>query len=226
VAKVGNSERLVARLRELEAEVLRLGAVDVAASEVGKQKLYRERLDSLSASHSHSWFGDHASTYYADFQAPPGGRSFDVEWGFIPGFNGSHNPGWRIFSRDTIRAFTFADIGEEIFYEMEDLASNLAEQFSNVRDQALDVVEALSKRIPAKGLSRYINVLESEIKPYTVLDYINSCAKSTPNISRDSEEIMKGKNVPVHVQYLAPFQSLEANRRRVNWRLLCGKPSR
>jgi hypothetical protein len=215
MAKASSPEKLVARLRELEAEALRLVDVDLPTAEIRKRQIYKERLDRLEASHSRSWFGDHASTYYGDFQPPPGGRTFDVEWGFIPGFHGSHNPGWRIFSRDDIRGFVFAGISEEIFYQMESLADHVAEQLSNVRDQALDVVEALSSKIQSKALPRYVNALETHLTPYTIVDSINGSAKSTPNITRDSEEIMKGKSVPAHVQYLAPFQSLDVNRKRL-----------
>ena len=213
MAKTINLERLISRLRELEAEALRLEKMDLVTDDDGKRQTYRERLGRLDKSHSHSWFGDHATTYYADFQPPP--RTFDVEWGFIPGFHGSHNPGWRIFSRDEIRAFVFADIGEDVFYSMESLAKEATEQFSNVRDQALDVLEALSTDVPTKAISRYRDALEGDIKPYTIIEYINGCAKSTPNMTRDSEEIAKGKNVPAHVQYLAPFQTLDVNRRRL-----------
>ena len=196
----------MARLRELEAEALRLKDRDLSALSIGKQKIYEDRLNRLDKSHSRSWFGDHSSTYYADFQPPPGGRSFDVEWGFIPGFHGSNNPGWRIFSRDEIRAFVFEDIGEDIFQATHKLADEVAEQFSNVRDQALDAMDALSGEVASKAILRYNVVIESQTKPYTVVDYINACAKSTPTMTRDLEEVAKGKNVPAHVQYIGPLR--------------------
>lgn len=215
MAKAGDFERLITRLRELEAEALRVAQVDLPLSETSKCATYQERLERLEASHSRSWFGDHTSTYYEEFRSPPHGRTFDVEWGFVPGFSGSHNPGWQVFSRDEIRAFVFADIGEEIFYHMEALAKDVTEQFSNARDQSLDALEVLSSWMPSKALSRYISALESDLKPYTIVDYVNGCAKGTPNMTRDSEEIAKGKNVPAQVMYLAPFQSLDVNRRQL-----------
>jgi predicted nucleotide-binding protein len=211
--KTSNIEKLIGRLRELETEALRLEKADLSTNDDIKRQTYREKLDQLDKSHSHSWFGDHATTYYENFQAPP--RTFDVEWGFIPGFSGSHNPGWRVFSRDEIRAFVFSDIGEEIFFSMDRLAKDVTEQFSNIRDQAIDVLEALSGAILSKAILRYHDAIDSKIKPYTIVDYINGCAKSTPNMTRGSEEIAKGKNVPTHIQYYAPFQSLDVNRRRL-----------
>jgi predicted nucleotide-binding protein len=215
LAKKDNLEKLLVRLRELEAETLRLAEKDVASSKIKERDIYEERIDRLDKSHSRSWFGDHSSTYYGDFQAPPGGRTFDVEWGFVPGFHGSNNPGWRTYSRDDIKAFVFADIGEDIFQVMHDLAEEVVEQFSIVRDQSLDVIEALSSKVSSKAIARYRDTLENKIKPYTVTDYLNSCIKSAPNMTRDSEEIAKGRIVPAHIQYWGPFQSIDVNRQRL-----------
>jgi predicted nucleotide-binding protein len=208
-------EKLVARLRSLEAEALRLASIDLPPSQTDQLTTYQERLEKLEKSHSRSWFGDHASTYFGQFEPPPGGRSFDVEWGFVPGFNGSHNPGWETYSRDEIRKFVFADIGETIFHTMHDLGSQIDEGLSTLRDQALDVLEALTKASPSKAIERYTKTIDSDLAAYTVPNYISDCAGNTPNMTRDSEEIAKGKNVPAHVQYQAPFQTLDVNRRRL-----------
>jgi hypothetical protein len=208
LAKIDNFEKLLARLRELESETLRIAEKDIESSKIKAKRIYEERIERLDKSHSRLWFGDHSATYYGDFQVPPGGRSFDVEWGFIPGFNGSHNPGWRIYSRDDIKAFVFAEIGEDIFQAMHELAEEIGDQFIIVRDQSLDVVEALASKVSSKAITRYRDTLENEIKPYTVADYINGCIKSTPKMTRDSEEIAKGQLVPAHVQYWAPSNRL------------------
>jgi predicted nucleotide-binding protein len=215
LAKASNLGNLITRLRDLEAEALRLTEKDLPSTKLQERKIYEQRLDRLDKSHSRSWFGDHSSTYYKDFEPPPGGRSFDVEWGFVPGFNGSYNPGWRIFSRDEIRTFVFGGIGEDIFHSMHNLAEEVAEQFSGVRDQARDVIEVLANKVPSKAVLRYANELESDLRPYTVVDYIKGCSKRTPNMTRDSTEIAKGSAVPAHIHYLGPFRSLDTNRRRL-----------
>lgn len=207
-------DRLVIRLRDLEAEALRLAETTVPP-DLETLQLYQERLDRLASSHSRSWFGDHASTYYRGFRLPAGGHSFNVEWGLLDGFEGSYNPDWQTYSRDELRSFIFERIGEKIFHSINSLANQTIEQFSSVRDQAIDVLEVLSNKVPSKAITRYTGSLENEIKPYHVVEYINRCAKNTPSMTRDSAEIAKGNNVPVHVQYLAPIQSLEINRRRL-----------
>jgi hypothetical protein len=130
----------------LETEGLRLAATDLPTERLLAKKLYEKRLEQLESAHSHSWFGDHSSTYYAGFQPPPPGQSFDVEWGFVPGFHGPRNLGLRIYSRDEIREFLFHDINENVHYELDSLAKTLVNDFASVRDQTLDVLEALSSR--------------------------------------------------------------------------------
>jgi hypothetical protein len=118
------------RLRRLEAEALRLAATDLPTDRLHAKQLYDDRLRRLENSHSRSWFGDHASTYFQDFEAPPSGRTFNVEWGFIASLHRPRNAGWQIYSRDQVRAFVFRDIGEEIFDEVNDLAEWLSKSLT------------------------------------------------------------------------------------------------
>jgi predicted nucleotide-binding protein len=139
-----------------------------------------------------------------------------VEWGFIPGFSGGGNRGWQIYSREQLRQFVFSDIGEEIFYELNELSDQAVAKFSNVRDQVIDVLDALSNSVDSKAVNRYKEKIEQHLKPYDVSDYVNGRLKSTPRMSRDSEEIAKGQTVPIHVQYLATIQSLEVAKKRAH----------
>jgi predicted nucleotide-binding protein len=206
---------LVARLRDLEAECLRLTLVDVQNELQSAKRTYEGRLEQLDKSHSRSWFGDHATTYYAGFQPPPGGRTFDVEWGFVPGFHGSRNRGWETYSREELRDFVLHDIGEQIFYEFHNLSEQITGKFSTARDQTIDVLEVLSGLVKSNAMNRY-KARAEELKSYEVADYINGCLKSTPNMTRDSEEIAKGKNVPVHIQYQAAIQSVQVTKKRAS----------
>lgn len=167
----------------------------------------------MESSHSRSWFGDHSATYYGEFAPPPPGRSFNVEWGFVPGFGGDPNPGWRIYTRDEIRKHVFEGIGEDIFHATNKLAQDISGQFTILRDQTLDVLE-LSKSVEPKAVGRYAVSVE-KLTFYDVSTFVNDALKSVPRMTRDSQEIAKGQNVPAHVQYSAPLQVVEVNRRRL-----------
>lgn len=212
---VAVNPKLAAKLRALEAECLRVADLRLSSSELEKFKIYDDRLEQLNKSHSQSWFGDHSTTYYKDFAAPPGGHTFNVEWGFVSGFHGSYNPGWHCYSRDEVRAFAFADIGEDIFESVNRLADDIQEQFRSIHDQVLDVLEVLASTTSSRAIERYTATISADLKPYSIVDYINGRLNSTPNMTRDSEEISKGRTAPVHVQYLAPIQSCDVNRRRL-----------
>ena len=69
------SPKLAAKLRSLEAECLRVADVRLSAPELETLKIYDARLEQLNKSHSQSWFGDHSTTYYQNFAAPPGGAA-------------------------------------------------------------------------------------------------------------------------------------------------------
>lgn len=202
-----------AKLRELEAAALELSRFQLSQALLQTEKIYVERLDSLENAHSRSWFGDHSNTYYENLKPPPAGRSFDVEWGFIPGYQGSRNRGWRVFSREELQAFVFEDIGQEIFYELAKASDYVSKQFSILRDQSLDVLDAAaSGQNNSKAFTRYVKKLEDELTTYDVAAFISARIAAIPRMSRDSEEIAKGTVVPAHVQYLAPVKSIETNK--------------
>jgi predicted nucleotide-binding protein len=208
------TRQLIGRLRDLEATLLGLSDIGLAIEFTEASVLYDQRLQQLEASHSQSWFGDHAETYYAGFAAPPGGNSFDVEWGFVPGFSSGRNRGWHTYSRAELRDFILDGIGERIFFAWHELEQRLVSEFAIVRDQTLDTIEALIPQVKAKALARYQTRIESQLTPYTAADFVNARLKSAPRMTRDSEEIAKGQHVPIHVQYMASIQSAENNKKR------------
>jgi predicted nucleotide-binding protein len=115
-----------------------------------------------------------------------------------------------------VQAFVFDGIGEGIFYAWRDLEERVTAEYSTARDQALDVIETLSSRTVSKALSRYIARIEADLAPYTVADYVDSRIKTTPRMTRDSEEFAKGQVVPLHLQYLATVRSAEVTKKRAN----------
>jgi predicted nucleotide-binding protein len=214
VAKQPNIQRLVSRLRDLESEVLRLSITDLPPERQPAKEAYEQRLNQLEQSHSGSWFGDHSATYFDGFMTPPPGRSFDVEWGFEPGFNGSHNPGWQTYSQKEICDYAFEDTGQGILDELQTLAGQLADSFATVRDQAIDVLDVLVANQDLRSLVRYKEKLEQDLKPYKPVDYINGRKKNAPRMTRDSQEVAKGSACPTHVLHLAAIKSLDINRSR------------
>ena len=46
-----------------------------------------EKISVVEESWSRSWVGFHSSLYYGDFEKPPIGDVFNIEWGSINGFS-------------------------------------------------------------------------------------------------------------------------------------------
>ena len=201
---------LLERLKDFEARAIELAARKLLPTSGERLQLYKSKLEQLEAAHSRSWFGDHSSTYYRDFEAPPGGRSFDVEWGFVLGFNGSRNPNWITYSRPEIQKFVFGEIGEGILQECHSHAEDLASDLLDIRDQALGLLEVAN----IGSVGRYVKRINEDISPFKFSDYITSKSKETPRMTRDSEEISKGSFVPAHVQYFSAIQSFDVNLRK------------
>lgn len=207
-----NFYNLIDRLRDLETAILTLSLSDLPPEYSASKKTYESRLNQLENSHSRSWFGEHANTYFYDFATPPAGSSFDVEWGFIPSYHGSRNSGWRPHTREEMLAFVFEGIGEDIFHAWHALAEKLFREFSIARDQAIDVIEALAVEVSSKSCARYLTRIEKDLIPSDTADFMNSRAQSAPRMTRDSEEVAKGTIVPLHVQHLSTINSVVANK--------------
>lgn len=122
--------------------------------------------------------------------------------------DGGHTPETRFCD------YAFEDTGEGIFHELHTFAEQLADSLATVRDQAIDVVDVLVANQELGSLVRYKEKLEQDLKPYMLGDYIKGRLKSTPRMTRDSEEITKGSACPTHVQHLAATKSMEFNRSR------------
>ena len=164
------------------------------------------RLDQLERSHSRSWFGDHSDTYFGAFETPPGGRSFDIEWGFASGFGSKRNSGWHSYAREEVKDYVLNGLGEDIFFAWHELEQQISTSFATARDQTLDAIEGLETKCDAKSLVRYRAKIENELTPYTAITYVNAQIKSVPRMTRDLEEFAKGQSVPLHVQYQSSFE--------------------
>jgi predicted nucleotide-binding protein len=207
--------KLFARLRDLESEILSLSELGLTPELDSEDATYKMRLETLEKSHTRSWFGDHATTYFVDFHEPPSGQSFDVEWGFVPGYSGSRNPNWRTYTREEIRVYVFDQIGEGIFHAYVALEKKIIDRFKQIHSQALDVIELLGAEISMKSLARYEGEIEQRFTPVGFGDYINASIKTAPNMTLDSSEIAKGQSVPPHIQYQSNIWSVKENKRRL-----------
>jgi predicted nucleotide-binding protein len=197
-------EPLITELRQLEASSLSLSEEFRRAEE--RLDGLRSRAETLRKSHSNSFFGDHALTYYKGFEQPP--RGFDVEWGHLSGFDGEYNPGWVIHSLDYLIEFAYGDLSyDKIESENDELNTKAKE----VRDRTLDVLE-IAKVNADPALLRIIeDVVRKVPKAFesaSAQSYAAEAIRTAPNITRDSRNLHQGIRTPVHVAALAQIHFL------------------
>ncbi len=202
---------LTTRLKDLEVQALRLPTAYQDIKELDAMKRYEKALEQLEKSHSRSWIGDHAYTYYEGFQSPPGGRTFDVEWGFHVGYSGEYNPNWETHSRKDIINYIFADVHPELREDLKKLSKQQQAEFEAIHDQIIDVLEVLTSYPEFAAVKRYKGRLEDKLKPCQDGDFIKKVGRSVPRTSRDSEEVMKGQVIPEHVLHLDTLMTLQDN---------------
>ncbi|MBS0384739.1 MAG: hypothetical protein JSS00_05255 [Proteobacteria bacterium] len=199
------SESIAAELRQLEARSLTILAEFKSAFE--SRADIRARAEILRRAHSNSFFGDHALTYFRDFEAPLHG--FDVEWGHLDGFHGKHNSDWIVYGLDDLLAFVYRDSSFEALDEDNrklDLAA------IELRDRALDLFSLVEEGATGSVSKIAADIRQSILSAWedtSAQSYVSRAIKSAPRMTRDSSNISQGMRTPVHVAVLAQLHFLK-----------------
>ncbi|NOX95359.1 MAG: nucleotide-binding protein [Alphaproteobacteria bacterium] len=205
-------KKIIEKLKELASDSIQLSNLFESHTKgTDIIEIFKERLKKLEKSHSRSWFGDHAYTYYTHFAPPPAGHSFDVEWGFVHGYGESHNPNWKVYTEEEIRSFVFQDIGEGFYDKLNSLANDVVIQISAIHDRSLDIIYLLATQDTLTSINRYKERLENTLTTYSPEDFVNSRYSKVPRVTRDSEEAAKGTIVPPHITYNSSLRSISEN---------------
>ena len=188
--------KLEQRAAELLAKV-RKQAKDYkgAVSQLRKEaQALIEAGGTVEASASGSNFGYHAELYYRDFEKPPLGRQFNVEWG---GINGPQQ-GWMQKSRDEVKR------------RMEELSGVRFDKLEGDRASLVDAAKSLCEELlielaslhTAKGLAKEKMLLDQLEKlgwaEKAQEEYCSAAVRTYPNMTRDSNAAMQGTRLPAH----------------------------
>jgi hypothetical protein len=198
-----------------------LGKTVAMADEIGKllqniqqqeegsrQQLSQVRADAkalveaarkVEGSSSGSNFGYHSELYYGDFEIPPSGYRFNVEWG---GINGPQ-PGWAAKTAEQVRERIEHLSGCE-FENIEHDSANLVASSKELLD---DVLIHLAPFHDAAGLSKekeLLNQLENFDWAQTGKEEVCVGAmRHFPKMTRDSNAVMQGSRLPAYTYYEA-----------------------
>ena len=150
----------------------------------------------VAESFSGSWFGWHAEMYYDNFQKPPWGELFDVEWGAYHGLPA----GWRLRTK--------ADVNKKV----EELSQNSLIELSKQQW----VLARAMKQLQGDFLAQLapISNMNGMVKEKELLHRLDGCRwdesacnefvlaakKGAPHTTRDSQAAMQGFKLPAHVE--------------------------
>lgn len=186
-----------ALLTEIDAQIQAENA-NVTAAKQDAQKIL-EAASKVAASHSGSNFGYHGALYYRDFQAPPVGSTFSVEWGGIHGLPA----GWVKIEPEEVKRKIEALAGLAISDAEEKVKAPLASAKRLHRDILIRL--APLHQLPEGNREKLLldRLEQFAWHDSAHKDYALAAVKGYPNVSRDSKAIYQGTMMTSHDYYAA-----------------------
>lgn len=173
-----------------------------------------EAANDIGESWSGSWLGYQSRVYYADFQPPPPGAHFSVEWGGrrdVP-FDDRTRGEWREYDFDFVEQSLYRKAGNPSLDQCSEESNEATELFEEAQQSILSLVH-LSYDFESDEFLRGLVTRIESYKASTEDDIINLYRPSGSFISQDWRAIEKGLTTPPHMAVLSkviaakwPFQ--------------------
>jgi hypothetical protein len=171
----------------------------------GDAKALTDAARKVEASSSGSNFGYHSELYYRDFETPPAGHRFNIEWGSVNG----PQPDWGSKAPEQVKERIEHISGRE-FEKVEHDSAQLVAAGKQLLD---DILIALTPLHSAAGLDKekeLLNQLENFDWAEDAKNKICIASmKQFPNMTRDSNAIMQGQRLPAYTYYEADAAQAE-----------------
>jgi hypothetical protein len=150
----------------------------------------------VAESFSGSWFGWHAETYYGNFEKPPWGELFDVEWGAYHGLP----PGWQLRTKAGVDQ-KVEELSQHSLMELSKQQWVLARAMKELQG---DFLAQLAPIPNMNGMVREKELLH-DLDGYrwdesACNEFVLSAKKGAPHTTRDSQAAMQGFKLPPHVE--------------------------
>jgi DpnII restriction endonuclease len=144
-------------------------------------------------------FGYHGELYYRDFEKPPLGKRFSVEWGGINGIS----PDWKARTTDEVKQ-RIELLAGTVFSKIEDSAKELVD---SAKELHYEIVIELASLRDSPGATREKELLD-QLESFDWAgkvhnEYCAAALKSFPRATRDSGALMQGLMLPSHTYYEA-----------------------
>jgi predicted nucleotide-binding protein len=200
-----HSEELFTLAGRLES-VAERGAISAVKEPLGRLK---DAAEQVGKSWSGSWLGYQSRVYYADFQPPPGGANFSLEWGIIPTYSNQGTEGvWEEHAFDNVRQVIEANAESPDLSRATELATEAQTEFDVVRSECLSIISTVLAADEDHFLTRLKDEIEG-IQAFTAAKFIEHMRPKGGFISRDSLATSQGFHTPPHIAVLAKVFGLE-----------------
>lgn len=169
------------------------------SSSIEEVAIYGQRMKAaceiIRNSWSGSFFGYHSKLYYGDFEKPPRGKGFSIEWGNIYGLSEE----WSERTPDEVKTKIAQIVGnnftvDKFEKDIEKLASEI-EDFQTQTDLLVSSILDSNSHHPLAGFEK----VEAR---NTRTAYIQSCMPQNL-MTRDSEAYAQGIMTPAIIYYMA-----------------------
>lgn len=169
---------------------------------------YHAAANRLERAWSGSNLGYHARVYYADFNPPPSGASFSLEWGSErAGFSAGTIGDWREFSREDLYEAVDRLTGGTKFDGAARTREAVTAAIDEARYEALSLFTTALKIGPDEYLESLKTKIE-EMKPLSRMDGIRAQVGGGSMISRDMRAVQGGRESAVHQEIFADVASV------------------
>ncbi len=162
---------------------------------------------------SGSWFGYHANIYYKDFQAPPPGAHFSVEWGRESAYGISRGTEgeWYECNPDGVRAEILeqAKIKDDLAL-LRKRAKNTRKEVEEMRLNMLSILSRLSETSPADLFLSDCRTKVKNLEPFSVGKVISVLRDRAPTMTRDWSAATAGRTAPPHLVVYAEVLEIKS----------------
>lgn len=170
-----------------------------------KAKKLFDAAISVGRSHSGSAFGYHSALYYRDFESPPLGEMFNVEWG---GLNGIA-PGWTKRDEDEVKR-RIEELASQTFAVTEEALKAPLDGAKELLKEILIRLAPLHRLPDGNREKKLLDGLEHfDWQDSAHKKYCAQAIKNFPGATRDSGAFHQGMVFPAHSYYEAVAYQVE-----------------
>lgn len=191
-------DNLIDELATIERRCARGAALFSAAPISDSVQAITKAAAEVGISASGSWAGYHSRIYYGEFQRPARGDRFSTEWGFKRAMSNPTTGDWRERQYDEVTSEVMKRAGTPDLKELDRAVRDAKQLFDECQQELLASFDAVLAETKDNRLQQ-LRDSATKLAAYLSQDEIAQSKKPRQAVSRDSEAIYQGVQVPPHV---------------------------